>query len=556
MECKLPLVYLGQQMDTELPLGIGMETKLPPVLAFQSQWLNSDPALADGQRTATVPCPVGDDHRTQFRCIDHWFQMTLSSEDTWKPKQPLNPLVWQMETKLPPVLAFQSQWLNSDPALADGQRTATVPCPVGDDHRTQFRCIDHWFQMTLSSEDTWKPKQPLNPLVWQMETKLPPVLAFQSQWLNSDPALADGQRTATVPCPVGDDHRTQFRCIDHWFQMTLSSEDTWKPKQPLNPLVWQMETKLPPVLAFQSQWLNSDPALADGQRTATVPCPVGDDHRTQFRCIDHWFQMTLSSEDTWKPKQPLNPLVWQMETKLPPVLAFQSQWLNSDPALADGQRTATVPCPVGDDHRTQFRCIDHWFQMTLSSEDTWKPKQPLNPLVWQMETKLPPVLAFQSQWLNSDPALADGQRTATVPCPVGDDHRTQFRCIDHWFQMTLSSEDTWKPKQPLNPLVWQMETKLPPVLAFQSLLLNSDPELADRHRTATGPWCVIDCRRTRIMRSDHRCQMNLSTNDEWNWKYNLAYLGQQRTQNCHGTWHKGTIAELGSGTQITGVRVL
>ncbi|MEJ1289026.1 hypothetical protein NN561_020063 [Cricetulus griseus] len=204
----------------------------------------------------------------------------------------------------------------------------------------------------------------------------------------------------------------------------------------------------------------------------------------------------------------------------------------------------------------RIRCTDHWCQMIISSDYEWNQKQPLANLGKQMDTKLPLCLSISEPIDTSDPGLADNHTAATGPGHDGAHCRNLIQCIHHWCQMTLNNEDTWKPKQSLNSLVWQLDTELPPDLAFQSLLLNSDPELADRHRIATGPWRVIECHQTRIMHSHHRCQMNLSTNDEWNWKYNLTYLGQQRTQSCHGPRHEGAIAELGSGTQITVVRSL
>ncbi|MGE9805946.1 hypothetical protein ACQP3L_35820, partial [Escherichia coli] len=57
-------------------------------------------------------------------------------------------------------------------------------------------------------------------------------------------------------------------------------------------------------------------------------------------------------------------------------------------------------------------------------------------------------------------------------------------------------------------------------------IANSDPVVTDKHRAATGPWRFRANSQTLIRSKDQCCQMTLSSNNEYNQKYHLTYLGQ------------------------------
>ncbi|EGW02446.1 hypothetical protein I79_024275 [Cricetulus griseus] len=86
------------------------------------------------------------------------------------------------------------------------------------------------------------------------------------------------------------------------------------------------------------------------------------------------------------------------------------------------------------------------------------------------------------------------------------------------------------------------------ILACQRPLQNSDPGTADETITAIGILCVGAHPGIRIKSTDHCCQMTLISDDKWNCKKNLDYLGQQMDTELPlglGMWK--IAIEIGSG---------
>ncbi|ERE73408.1 aphrodisin-like protein [Cricetulus griseus] len=85
-------------------------------------------------------------------------------------------------------------------------------------------------------------------------------------------------------------------------------------------------------------------------------------------------------------------------------------------------------------------------------------------------------------------------------------------------------------------------------LACQSPLPTSDPGTSEETITATGILCVLARPSIRIQSSDHCYQMTLISDDKWNCKKNLAYLGQQMDPQLPlglGMWE--IAVKIGSG---------
>ena len=106
---------LGWQINTELPLGLGVSNSAATLRSWASIWMRnyhwdsarlsptqkSDPVSAYGGRTTNCPRRVGAYLLTWIQSTYHCCQKTLSSVDQRNQKHPLTSMGLQMDTELP-----------------------------------------------------------------------------------------------------------------------------------------------------------------------------------------------------------------------------------------------------------------------------------------------------------------------------------------------------------------------------------------------------------------------------------------------------------------------
>ncbi|MEJ1288530.1 hypothetical protein NN561_019561 [Cricetulus griseus] len=228
---------------------------------------------------------------------------------------------------------------------------------------------------------------------------------------------------------------------------------------------------------FQSPLLNSDPGMTDKHRTAT-----GLGVSYSAAALRSWANIWMQNYH------------WDLLSRRPTK--------NSDPVSADGGRATTWPHCVAAHDRTWIQGTDYWFQMTLSSDEEWNQKQPLTSMGLQMDTELPlgiGVMYHRQTWILGWHVEAE--------LPLG------FGVLEHNEEL-VSRDGRW-----MQNCFW--------ALVCHILSPKSDPGTADETITANGILCIGAPPGTRIQSTDHWCQMTLISDDKWNCKKNLAYLGQR-----------------------------